>query len=76
MESGTTDVQGERPAAAPRKFPVVAVALLCLGIAGLLWSVVLEGQRSRPVSQGRTAPDSAGALRRGEVRLADLRGRW
>src|SRR5262249_13530113 len=56
-ESGTTEAQEAVRTAAPRRFPVVAVALLCLGIAGLLWSVVLEGRRPRPSPQGRTAPE-------------------
>ena len=75
-ESGTSEAQGRLPATPARKFPVVAVGLLCLGIAGLLWSVVLEGQRPRPAEQGRLAPDFR--LERyggGEVRLADLRGK-
>jgi thiol-disulfide isomerase/thioredoxin len=76
MESGTTEAPGQLPAAPTRKFPLVAVILLCLGVTGLLASVVLEGQRSRPVAQGRVAPDFR--LERfggGEVRLAELRGK-
>lgn len=75
-ESGTTEAQGTVPPASPRRFPVVAVALLGLGIAGLLWSVVLEGQRPRPAAQGRAAPDfRLEKFGGGEVRLADLRGK-
>ena len=75
-ESGTTEAQEAVRTAAPRRFPVVAVALLCLGIAGLLWSVVLEGRRPRPSPQGRTAPEfRLEKFGGGEVRLADLRGK-
>jgi thiol-disulfide isomerase/thioredoxin len=76
MESGTTEARDAVPADRPRRFPVVAVALLCLGIAGLLWSVVLQGQRPRPSAQGRVAPDfRLEKFGGGEVRLADLRGK-
>jgi len=52
------------------------VALLCLGIVGLLWSVVLEGQRPGPSTQGQTAPEfRLEKFGGGEVRLADLRGK-
>jgi cytochrome c biogenesis protein CcmG, thiol:disulfide interchange protein DsbE len=75
-ESGTSEAPTQLPTPARRRFPAVAVVLLCLGIAGLLWSVVLEGQRPRPTPSGRAAPEFR--LERfggGEVRLADLRGK-
>ena len=75
-ESGTTEARDTVPAEPPRRFPVVAVALLGLGIAGLLYSVVLEGQRPRPAGQGHAAPDfRLEKFGGGEVRLADLRGK-
>ena len=57
MEGGTEQGAREAPERAPRRFPVLPVALLALGIAGLLWSGIQEARVSRPAQKGeRVAP--------------------
>jgi len=54
---GSEETAGELAGATPRRFPVLPVGLLALGIAGLLWSGIQEARRSQPALPGqRTAP--------------------
>ena len=56
-EGGTEQSAGEAKERSPRRFPVLPVTLLALGIAGLLWSGIQEARTSRPVeTRGQTAP--------------------
>jgi thiol-disulfide isomerase/thioredoxin len=56
-EGGTEQSAGEAKERSPRRFPVLPVTLLALGIAGLLWSGIQEARTSRPVeTAGQTAP--------------------
>ena len=77
----TTDggTEGPAPAVAeaPRRFPVLPVALLALGIAGLLWSGIQEARTQRPAATGqRLAPpfrfEKFGG---GSVSSSELRGK-
>ena len=57
MEGGTEQSAGEATERASRRFPVLPVTLLALGIAGLLWSGIQEARSSRPVeARGQAAP--------------------
>jgi thiol-disulfide isomerase/thioredoxin len=75
-EGGTEEAAGE-VAEAPRRFPVLPVVLLALGIGGLLWSGIQEARTSRPAEKGqRHAP--AFRLERfggGSVSSSELRGK-
>jgi len=56
-EGGTEQSAGEAKERSPRRFPVLPVTLLALGIAGLLWSGIQEARTSRPVeTRGQAAP--------------------
>jgi thiol-disulfide isomerase/thioredoxin len=56
-EGGTEQSAGEAKERSPRRFPVLPVTLLALGIAGLLWSGIQEARTSRPVeTSGQAAP--------------------
>jgi thiol-disulfide isomerase/thioredoxin len=62
---------------AQRRFPVLPVVLLALGIAGLLWSGIQEARTSRPAEKGKgLAPgfrlEKFGG---GTVSSSDLRGK-
>ena len=61
----------------PRRFPVLAVALLALGLAGLLVSGIEEARRARPAETGeRLAPPfRLERFRGGTVSSAELRGK-
>jgi thiol-disulfide isomerase/thioredoxin len=77
MDGASEEAAVELAAAAPRRFPVLPVALLALGIAGLLWSGIQEARRSRPVDSGqRVAPpfhlEKFGG---GSVSSSELRGK-
>jgi thiol-disulfide isomerase/thioredoxin len=57
MEGGTEQSAGEATERAPRRFPVLPVTLLALGIGGLLWSGIQEARTSRPAeTRGQAAP--------------------
>lgn len=75
-EGGTEEAAGEA-AEAPRRFPLLPVVLLALGIAGLLWSGIQEARTSRPAAKGlRVAP--AFQLEKfggGSIRSSELRGK-
>jgi len=62
---------------APRRFPVLAVALLALGIAGLLFSGIQEARRARPaIANPRTAPPfQLEKFGGGSVSSSELRGK-
>ncbi len=77
MDGGSEETAGGVPVAPPRRFPVLPVALLALGIAGLLWSGIQEARSSRPHESGqRLAPPFR--LERfggGSVSSSELRGK-
>ena len=75
-DGGTEEAAGE-VAEAPPRFPLLPVALLALGIAGLLWSGIQEARTSRPAEKGqRLAPafdlEKFGG---GSIRSSELRGK-
>lgn len=56
-EGGTEQSAGEATERSPRRFPVLPVTLLALGIGGLLWSGIQEARTSRPAeTRGQAAP--------------------
>ena len=76
-EGGTEGSSGQVAGTPQRRFPVLPVALLALGIAGLLWSGIQEARSSRPVVAGqRMAPafrfEKFGG---GTVSSSELRGK-
>ncbi len=76
-EGGPEETAGELAGASPRGLPVLPVALLALGIAGLLWSGIQEARSSRPAQAGqRSAPpfhlEKFGG---GSVSSSELRGK-
>ena len=76
-EGGAGEAGGQATEAARRRFPVLPVALLALGIAGLLWSGIQEARTSRPRETGeRLAPsfhfEKFGG---GSVSSSELRGK-
>jgi thiol-disulfide isomerase/thioredoxin len=76
-EGGTEESGAKATEVAPRRFPVLPVTLLALGIAGLLWSGIQEARISRPAEKGqRVAPPFR--LERfggGSVASSELRGK-
>ena len=52
-EGGAQANAGETTERGPRRFPVLPVTLLALGIAGLLWSGIQEARSSRPGVMGK-----------------------
>jgi thiol-disulfide isomerase/thioredoxin len=76
MDGGSEDTAGVA-GAAPRRFPVLPVALLALGIAGLLWSGIQEARRSRPsVTVRREAPSfRLEKFGGGSISSSELRGK-
>ena len=74
---GSEETAGGAAGAAPRRFPVLPVALLALGIAGLLWSGHPGGA---PCASGATGPRPAPPFRLekfggGSVSSSELRGK-
>ena len=56
-EGGTEQSAGEATERSARRFPVLPVTLLALGIGGLLWSGIQEARTSRPAeTRGQAAP--------------------
>jgi thiol-disulfide isomerase/thioredoxin len=56
-DGGSDEIAGRLPRTPARRFPLLPVGLLAVGIAGLLWSGIQEARRSRPVEAGpRAAP--------------------
>jgi len=76
-EGGTEESGGEATEVAPRRFPVLPVALLALGIAGLLWSGIQEARISRPAERGQRAapPFRLERFGGGSVVSSELRGK-
>ena len=77
-EGGTGEsTERATEAAAPRRFPVLPVALLALGIAGLLWSGIQEARITRPAETGqRVAPQfRLEKFGGGSIASSELRGK-
>ena len=77
-EGGTGDSTGEVAGTAQRRFPVLPVALLALGIAGLLWSGIQEARSSRPVTTGQQRQAPAFRMEKfggGSVSSSELKGK-
>ena len=76
-EGGPEETAGGVAGAAPRRFPVLPVALLALGIAGLLWSGIQEARTARPAASGpRPAPEFRfERFGGGSVSSSELRGK-
>jgi thiol-disulfide isomerase/thioredoxin len=76
MDGGSEDTAGVA-GAAPRRFPVLPVALLALGIAGLLWSGIQEARRSRPsfTAQREAPPFRLEKFGGGSISSSELRGK-
>ena len=77
MEGGTEQSAGEATEPAPRRFPVLPVTLLALGIAGLLWSGIQEARITRPAETGqRVAPQfRLEKFGGGSIASSELRGK-
>ncbi len=76
-DGGTEETAGEVAEAPARRFPVLPVALLALGIAGLLWSGIQEARRATaPAAEQRLAPpfrlEKFGG---GSISSSELRGK-
>ena len=76
-DGGAEETAGDLAGAPARRFPVLPVALLALGIAGLLWSGIQEARHSRPAETGqRVAPpfrlEKFGG---GSISSSELRGK-
>ena len=76
-EGGTEEAPREVAEAAPRRFPVLPVVLLALGIAGLLWSGIQEARSSRPVDRGQqlAPPFRLEKFGGGSISSTELRGK-
>ena len=76
-DGGAEQTTGEVATSPARRFPVLPVALLALGIAGLLWSGIEEARRTRPAESGQR-PAPAFRLERfggGSITSSELRGK-
>ncbi len=76
-DGGAEETAGEVAEAPARRFPVLPVALLALGFAGLLWSGIQEARRAAaPASEQRLAPpfrlEKFGG---GSISSSELRGK-
>ncbi|MGZ6078390.1 MAG: TlpA family protein disulfide reductase [Myxococcaceae bacterium] len=76
-DGGAEEIAAEVAEAPARRFPVLPVALLALGIAGLLWSGIQEARRTRtPATDQRLAPpfmlEKFGG---GSISSSELRGK-
>jgi len=76
-EGGAPEPGGTPTGASPGRFPVLAVALLALGVLGLLWSGIQEARRTRPVATvvGAAPPFRLEKFGGGSVSSSDLRGK-
>jgi len=76
-DGGAEETAGEGAQAPARRFPVLPVALLALGIGGLLWSGIQEARRARPAQTGeRLAPPfQLEKFGGGFIRSSELRGK-
>ena len=74
---GSDETAGGVAEATPRRFPVLPVALLAMGIAGLLWSGIQEARRARPAISGPLAapPFRLERFGGGSVSSSELRGK-
>ena len=77
MDGGSEETAERMPRAASRRFPVLAVALLALGIAGLLFSGIEEAKRSRPTTAAPwvAPPFQLEKFGGGSISSAELRGK-
>ena len=76
-EGGTEGSPGEVAGTTQRRFPVLPVALLALGIAGLLWSGIQEARSSRPAVTGQrqAPPFRLEKFGGGSISSSELRGK-
>ena len=76
-EGGAEANPGETTERGPRRFPVLPVTLLALGIAGLLWSGIQEARSSRPVLTGQkeAPPFRLEKFGGGSVSSTELKGK-
>ena len=76
-EGGTEEAPGGVAETAPRRFPVLPVLLLALGIAGLLWSGIQEARTSRPAETGQrlAPPFRLEKFGGGSISSSELRGK-
>jgi thiol-disulfide isomerase/thioredoxin len=76
-EGGADANAGGTTERGPRRFPVLPVTLLALGIAGLLWSGIQEARTSRPGGVGEKAapPFRLEKFGGGSVTSSELKGK-
>ncbi len=76
-DEGAPPTSAGTPDTAPGRVSILAVALLALGILGLLWSGIQEARHSRPVtsSSGAAPPFRLEKFGGGSVSSSELRGK-
>ncbi|HSP20470.1 MAG TPA: TlpA disulfide reductase family protein, partial [Myxococcaceae bacterium] len=76
-DGGAEETAGEVAEVPARRFPLLPVALLALGIGGLLWSGIQEARRSRPAeaAQRLAPPFQLEKFGGGSIRSTELRGK-
>jgi thiol-disulfide isomerase/thioredoxin len=76
-DEGAPPTSAGTPDTAPGRVSILAVALLALGILGLLWSGIQEARHSRPVtaSSGAAPPFRLERFGGGSVSSSELRGK-
>ncbi|HTS82215.1 MAG TPA: TlpA disulfide reductase family protein [Myxococcaceae bacterium] len=76
-DGGTDEAAGQAAVAPPRRFPVLPVGLLAVGIAGLLWSGIQEARSNRPEPQPQrpAPPFRLEKFGGGSVSSSELRGK-